>query len=102
MKVLKFGGSSVANSQSIHKVLEIVKETSKNNKTIVVVSAFGKTTNLLLKIAHNATHNLAYKSLVQEVESHHLLVIKELIPIANQSEVFSYVKRLLNHLETLF
>ncbi|MFT4576903.1 MAG: aspartokinase/homoserine dehydrogenase 1, partial [Polaribacter sp.] len=33
---------------------------------------------------------------------HHLLVIKELIPVANQSEVISYVKRLFNDLETLF
>jgi aspartokinase/homoserine dehydrogenase 1 len=102
MKVLKFGGSSVASSQSIRKVLEIVKQTSKNDKTIVVVSAFGKTTNRLLKTANKAVQNLAYKPLLQEVENHHLLVIKELIPVANQSEVISYVKRLFNDLETLF
>ena len=102
MKVLKFGGSSVASSQSIRKVLEIVKQTSKNDKTIVVVSAFGKTTNRLLKTANKAVQNLAYKPLLQEVENHHLLVIKELIPVTNQSEVISYVKRLFNDLETLF
>ena len=102
MKVLKFGGSSVASSQSIRKVLEIVKQTSKNDKTIVVVSAFGKTTNRLLKTANKAIQNLAYKPLLQEVENHHLLVIKELIPVTNQSEVISYVKRLFNDLETLF
>ena len=102
MKVLKFGGSSVASSQSIRQVLEIVKQTSKSEKTIVVVSAFGKTTDKLLKTAQNAIQNLAYKPLLQEVENHHLLVIKELIPVANQSEVISYVKRIFNHLETLF
>lgn len=102
MKVLKFGGSSVASSQSIRQVLEIIKQTSKSDKTIVVVSAFGKTTDKLLKTAQNAVQNLEYKSLLQEVENHHLQVIKELIPIANQSEVISYVKRLFNHLDTLF
>jgi aspartokinase/homoserine dehydrogenase 1 len=102
MKVLKFGGSSVASSQSIRKVLEIVKQTSKDHKTIVVVSAFGKTTDKLLKTADNAVQNLEYKSLLLEVENHHLEVIKELIPVLNQSEVISYVKRLFNHLETLF
>jgi aspartokinase/homoserine dehydrogenase 1 len=102
MKILKFGGSSVASSQSISQVLEIVKQISKSDKTIVVVSAFGKTTDKLLKTAHNAVQNLEYQSLLQEVENHHLLVIKELIPVANQSEVISYVKRLFNHLETLF
>ncbi len=102
MKVLKFGGSSVANSQSIQKVLKIVSETSKNNTTIVVVSAFGKTTDNLLKIANAAVQNSEYTSLLQATEAHHLTVIKELIPVAQQSEVISYVKRIFNHLETLF
>lgn len=102
MKVLKFGGSSVASSQSIQQVLEIVKQTSKNDTTIIVVSAFGKTTDKLLKTANNAVKNIAYESLLQEVEEHHLLVIKELISVSNQSEVISYVKRIFNHLETLF
>ena len=102
MKVLKFGGSSVASSQSIHKVLEIVKQTSKSNKTIVVVSAFGKTTDKLLKTAQNAVQGISYHPLLKEVENHHLLVLKELIPVANQSEAISYVKRLFNHLDTLF
>ncbi len=102
MKVLKFGGSSVASSQSIQKVLEIVKQTSKSDKTIVVVSAFGKTTDKLLKTAQLAVQNLAYNSELKEVENHHLTIIKELIPVTNQSEVISYTKRLFNHLETLF
>ena len=102
MKVLKFGGSSVASSQSIRKVLEIVKQSAKEDKTIVVVSAFGKTTDLLLKTANYAVQNLDYKPLLQKVEEHHFQIIKELTPITNQSEIISYVKRLFNHLETLF
>jgi len=102
MKVLKFGGSSVASSQSIRQVLEIVKQTSKSNKTIVVVSAFGKTTDTLLKTAQNAVQGIPYNLLLKEVENNHIQILKELIPVANQSEVISYVKRLFNHLETLF
>jgi len=102
MKVLKFGGSSVASSQSIRQVLEIIKQTSKRDTTIVVVSAFGKTTDKLLKTAQNAVQKLEYNSLLQEIENHHLHIIKELIPVTNQSEVISYVKRIFNHLETLF
>ena len=102
MKVLKFGGSSVASSNNIKKTLEIVKDQSKNHKVAVVVSAFGKTTDNLLKIANLATQNKEYELLLKETELHHLEVIKELIPISNQSEVISYVKRLFNHLETLF
>lgn len=102
MKVLKFGGSSVASSQSIRQVLDIVKQASKSNQTVVVVSAFGKTTDNLLKIANNAVKNLTYSTLFLEVESLHITIIKELIPVSNQSEVISYVKRLFNHLDTLF
>ena len=102
MKVLKFGGSSVASSQSIRQVLDIVKQASKSNQTIVVVSAFGKTTDNLLKIANNAVKNLTYSTIFLEVESLHITIIKELIPVSNQSEVISYVKRLFNHLDTLF
>ena len=35
MKVLKFGGSSVANSENIKKVLAIVEQESKNQKVAV-------------------------------------------------------------------
>jgi aspartokinase/homoserine dehydrogenase 1 len=35
MQVLKFGGTSVANAENISKVVAIVKETVKKDKTIV-------------------------------------------------------------------
>ena len=49
MQVLKFGGTSVANAENINKVVAIVKETIKKDKTIVVVSALGGVTDLLLE-----------------------------------------------------
>ena len=45
MKVLKFGGTSVANNTSINKVIEIVSKQS--DKSVVVVSALGGVTDLL-------------------------------------------------------
>lgn len=47
MKVLKFGGSSVATADSIKKVWNIAIEAAKNDKAIIVVSAFGGVTDLL-------------------------------------------------------
>jgi aspartokinase/homoserine dehydrogenase 1 len=102
MKILKFGGSSVANSNNIKKVLSIVSNLAKEQKLAVVVSAFGKTTDNLLKTANLAVQNEAYQTLLKETENQHLEIIKELIPVTNQSEVISYVKRLFNHLDTLF
>lgn len=100
MKVLKFGGTSVANANNIGLVKNIVKNSTE--KTAVVVSAFGGVTDLLLKAAELASkHQEDYKKAFLEIEERHLSTIKELIPVANQSKVLSKVKSELNILETL-
>ena len=48
MRVLKFGGSSVANAENINKIVTILEDRLKNEKLIVVVSALGGTTDALL------------------------------------------------------
>ncbi|MGB5435258.1 MAG: bifunctional aspartate kinase/homoserine dehydrogenase I [Maribacter sp.] len=101
MKVLKFGGTSVANAQNITLVKNIVSS-SDNDKNIVVVSALGGITDLLLKAAELAAlQDDTYKSLLKDIEDRHLQTIKELIPIASQSRILSKVKSELNALETL-
>lgn len=101
MKVLKFGGTSVANSKNITLVKEIVAGT-RADKIIVVVSALGGVTDLLLHAAKLASEqNVAYKGVLQEIEDRHLLAVKELIPITGQSSLLSKVKSELNTLETL-
>ena len=103
MKVLKFGGSSVASSENIQKVLAIVAQESKNQKIAVVVSAFGKTTNALIEGANLASSkNEGYKEVLIKLEKHHFDVIKDLIPVKNQSAIISHVKQLFNHLETIY
>jgi aspartokinase/homoserine dehydrogenase 1 len=101
MKVLKFGGTSVANAQNIALVKNIVAN-SKADKTIVVVSALGGITDLLLGTAHLASsQDKEYKQILKQIEDRHIATIKELIPIAQQSKVLSKVKSELNTLETL-
>ena len=103
MKVLKFGGSSVANSENIKKVLAIVAQESKNQKIAVVVSAFGKTTNALIEGANLASSkNKDYKTVLENLEQHHFNVVSDLIPKNHQSSINSYVKQLFNHLETIY
>ncbi|MBL4604315.1 MAG: bifunctional aspartate kinase/homoserine dehydrogenase I, partial [Flavobacteriaceae bacterium] len=103
MKVLKFGGSSVANSQNIKKVVKIIAANAKNQKIAVVVSAFGKTTDQLIKGANIAAKkNDGYREVVKSLEEHHFNVIKDLIPVVNQSGILSYTKQLLNNLETIY
>ncbi len=102
MKILKFGGSSVASSESIRSVLEIVRQSSEKEKNIVVVSAFGKTTDHLLSIANKAVLNLPYTPILTGVVNLHIETIEALIEKEEQPAVISYVKGLFSHLETLF
>lgn len=54
--VQKYGGSSVANIERVKKVAEkIVKRAKEGNKVVVVVSAMGKTTDELMKMAGKIT-----------------------------------------------
>lgn len=53
--VLKFGGTSVKSIARMQHVCDIVAETSRKQKTLVVVSAMGDTTDYLLKLARQAS-----------------------------------------------
>ena len=102
MKVLKFGGSSVANSENIKKVLDIVFSTSKNNKVAVVVSAFGKTTDKLFAGANEALEDItAAKEILTTIKQLHYQVIDDLIFI-NQEEVRKEVTALFSRLLSIY
>ena len=102
MKVLKFGGTSVANATNIKLVLEIVQQQAQQDQLIVVVSALSKVTDLLQTAATKAAaSDETYKTLVVEIEKKHLDTIKDFIPVSQQSGVLSHIKRIINHLETL-
>ena len=101
MKVLKFGGTSVANASNINLVKNIVANTA-SDKVVVVVSALGGVTDFLLNAAFLAAQQSeGYKSVLKEIEDRHLNTVKELISINAQSKVLSKVKSELNTLETL-
>ncbi|MGB5358051.1 MAG: bifunctional aspartate kinase/homoserine dehydrogenase I, partial [Eudoraea sp.] len=101
MKVLKFGGTSVANAAHIKQVKQIVQNLNGQNN-LVVVSALGGITDLLLNTINFASNqNEAYKQSLLEIEKRHITTIKELIPVIAQSAILSKVKSELNTLEAL-
>lgn len=102
MQVLKFGGSSVANAQNIQRVIDIVGERIAGEPAIVVVSALGGITDLLLKSCSLASAaDESYKESLAEIESRHLEAVRELIPIQGQSSVLSFVKTQCNEMEDI-
>jgi aspartokinase/homoserine dehydrogenase 1 len=55
MRVLKFGGSSLASAERFRQVADIIKDTSQSSKVAVVVSAPQGVTNHLVAMAENIT-----------------------------------------------
>ena len=99
MKVLKFGGTSVAHPNSIAKVLDVVKSSPSS---VVVVSALGGVTDQLVKAMELAASGQnTYQSLLTSIEEQHNDLIKTYIPVTQQSGLISFIKIELNRLETL-
>ena len=97
MKVLKFGGSSVATAQNVLRVKEIVK--NREEKTIVVVSALGGVTDSLISTATLAQKgDEAYVDALNEiVERHHEMMGQ----LASKDETQHKVEGLLSDLKDL-
>ncbi len=102
MQVLKFGGTSVANAENINKVVEIVSATIKKEPAVVVVSALGGVTDLLLGAATMAAAgDETYREKLTVVEQRHLDAVKQLLPVAGQSQLLSLVKKACNEIEDI-
>ncbi|TMI71702.1 MAG: aspartate kinase, partial [Bacteroidetes bacterium] len=102
MQVLKFGGTSVANAENIAKVVTIVKKKIQRDKTVLVVSALGGVTDLLLEAASLAAEGKeSFNEKLAIIEQRHLEAVKDLIPLAQQSQLLSLVKKACNEIEDI-
>ncbi|HYJ63331.1 MAG TPA: bifunctional aspartate kinase/homoserine dehydrogenase I, partial [Parafilimonas sp.] len=100
MKVLKFGGTSVANAENIQKVINIV--INNNESQVVIISALGGVTDALIKagmLAENTDET--YKEVLQELEKKHLDTARALLPVMHQSICLSMIKQQFNELEEI-
>lgn len=103
--VYKFGGASVKDADGIRNVGNII-ETQSSRKLVVVISAMGKTTNMLEDIVQYALDDKPKAeqklALLREAGNK---VIKELeldhdVYISQMEEVFSTVQNYIHHLDT--
>lgn len=79
MRVLKFGGTSVANAENIKKVVDILALKAEKQKVIAVVSAMGGVTDLLQQageLAHAGDE--AYLDVWDQLREKHLTAAQEL------------------------
>ncbi len=102
MQVLKFGGSSVGSPEAIQAAMDIVSERYRQEPLIMVVSAFGGTTDALIQCSQLAAGgDESYKEKIESITKRHLDAVKQLIPIQHQSALLSAVKTRCNEVEDL-
>ncbi len=99
MRVLKFGGTSVGSVENINQVIKIATQASKSQKIVIVVSAIGGITDLLLTTGLQASAKEAYKETFKEIKKKHLDFTEALIP--KDSDAITEIKNLLEELDQL-
>jgi len=97
MIIHKFGGAAVKDAKGVKNLAEILKVRSE--RKIVVVSAFGKTTNSLEDLTFFAYKNEKqdFQSTLEAIQNYHWDIIKELFE--HKHPIFSEVKKLFSELE---
>ncbi len=94
MKVFKFGGASVNSADAVRNMAQIVKGHLDSSPLVVVVSAMGKTTNLLEKLVPGAdTPKDTLPELWLQLESYHRNIASQLMP--SNDDVQEKIGRLL-------
>ena len=78
MRIFKFGGASVKNAAAIRNLQDILSNYA-DEKLFVVVSALGKTTNKLERLAKLGFAQKPYETAILEIEQEHIEIAEELM-----------------------
>lgn len=102
MKVLKFGGTSVASAKNIKLVRDIVAARAGKEQLFIVVSAFSQVTNKLQSIVDESVSNntAALKSLSQ-IKKQHRAATEELLNKKESRAVLKTLDSTLSNIEML-
>ena len=102
MQVLKFGGTSVANAETIQKVVEIVSGSVDRDRTILVVSAIRGCTDSLIHIGNLASQrDESYIEIIDDLQDKHHQIIRELLPREKHDEACRTCDELFNSLRSI-
>lgn len=104
MKVMKFGGTSVGSVNSILSLKHIVETESQKDKVIVVVSALGGITDMLINTSALAQNgDDSYRdNFRQMVERHRNMIDTTITDQSARTELYEYVDSLLEELRSIY
>ncbi len=101
MKVLKFGGTSVGSVESLRNVKAIVEGCT--DRKIVVVSALGGITDMLIATAKQAAaDDISYMDRYTAMIERHIDVVMGVVPESRRAGTLGLVKNLLNELGNIY
>ena len=87
MRVLKFGGTSIASANRIGNVCEIIRQAAQNCRVIVVVSALAGITNQLIDALEKAIkRDHEWSTIIEKIKERHLKYLKQLTTQDYQKE----------------
>lgn len=102
MKILKFGGSSLADADRIKRVAEIIRAARMEQPIAVVLSAMQGITNLLLQAAGEAAAgDASYHDRVQEILERHSAAVDGLFSSQDRAVVIAPIEDLVHDLGEL-
>ena len=99
MKVIKFGGTSVGSAENVKKIDEIVR--NQQSDLIVVVSAVGGVTDMLLAAANAGAQGNEVNPLLEGIWSRHEKIMTDLFDDKTLGEVKVKMKILFDELEKI-
>jgi aspartokinase/homoserine dehydrogenase 1 len=96
MRVIKFGGSSVANAERIRRVVSIIGKAASKERVVVVTSALAGVTDALVSAANRAVRDRdASWDFVESLHERHLECLRELGVNGFSAEIDQELRRLL-------
>ena len=103
MRILKFGGSSVADPDRIRNVVEIISSyLSQHEQLAVVVSAQSGVTDMLISLCEKIPLQPAFsEAVIQELEQRHLEAIRELVNVKQQPSSLAEIMTMCNELSDI-
>jgi aspartokinase/homoserine dehydrogenase 1 len=101
--VMKFGGTSVGNAERMQNVAEIVADHAQRAEVVVVVSAMGGVTDMLVRAATEASrgHGEHWKNVRRELARRHREVADQLLSAGEQAAVLPRLAEQVANFENL-
>jgi len=103
LRVMKFGGTSVGDAECIGRVAALVAGEAVSAEVVVVVSAMGGVTDMLIRAASEASHGDRedWKGARQELARRHREVADRLLYAAEQAQVLPRLAEEIGNFENL-